>query len=137
MVYPVPNEVCVKIPLTYELLYLPVSSIRQYLPEMFGQPAIGFFRRVCRPACLAPVEQLRRSQQRPPSAVFPAVLIRRIDEIFCHDIAPHLQARDVAVELAAHPWTVETTGSPQLACYQTVMLLQLHEYGLFYRAFLG
>ena len=70
----------------------------------------GFFWGARTLACLTTVKLLRGGEQRPAPAVFFAMLVGRIDKVFGHDIAAHLQAGDKAVELAAHLRTSKATG---------------------------
>ena len=71
----------------------------------------GFFWSTKTLACLTTVKLLRGGEQRPAPAVFFAMLVGRIDKVFGHDIAAHLQTGDEAVELAAHIGTCEAAGS--------------------------
>ena len=70
----------------------------------------GFFGGAKTQACLTTVKLLRGGEQRPTPAVFLTMLVGRIDKVFGHDIAAHLQTGDEAVELAAHLRACKATG---------------------------
>ena len=66
---------------------------------------------------------LGSSEQRPAPAIFLAMTVAGIDEIFGDDAALHLQAGDVGVEAAAHLPSHEPAQGTQFASDKAAMLL--------------
>ena len=91
------------------------GNVRQNLFEMVEHPLARFLWCAVGVASLASEERFGRSEQRPSPAIFPSVTVVWIDEIFRHDIAAHLQSRQVGVEAAPHLRPCEATGRPQVA----------------------
>ena len=101
--------------LSDEALNLFLRSIGQDFLELIDNSLERFLWRTFTLTGLFPIQLLRSVQQRPAPAVFPVVLVARIDEVLRHDVRRHFQTGDVAVELRAHPFAVEAASRPQLA----------------------
>ena len=65
-------------------------------------------------ACGGREEVLGSSEERPAPTVAVAVTVCRVDEIFGHHAAGHLQACNVAVEAGAHLCSVEAASRAEL-----------------------
>ena len=107
----------------------------EQLTKMSCQQFVGLFRLTLASAGLAAIECLGRGEQRPSPTVFLSVLVGGIDKVLRHNAALHLQSCDIAVELTAHSWTVETACRPQLTGNETAMFLERKQDGFLYRPF--
>ena len=100
--------------LTNKSEYLHFCCFRQYLLELSDKPLERVFRRVAACAGFFAIKRFGCVEQGPAPAVFLAVLVLRIHEVFGDDVGCHLQLGDVAVELRPHTFPVEAASCPQL-----------------------
>ena len=109
---------------TYQFLQLFRRGVGQQRTEVLLQKLPALFGAAVALAGGVAVEAFGGGQQRPAPAVAVAVAVLGIDKILSDNAASHLQARDVAIEAAAHLGTSEATGGAQLARNHTAIGLQ-------------
>ena len=100
--------------LPYQLYKLLFRGLRKKLPQVGQQAPEALFGRVGALACGGREEVLGSVEQRPTPTVAVAVPVCRVDEVFGHHAAGHLQACDIAVEAGAHLCSVEAAGRAEL-----------------------
>ena len=74
------------------------------------------------------VELFGGGEQGPSPSVFMSVFVDGINEVFSHDIAPHLHPSDDGIETATHLWTRKATEGAELTRDETAVLVQCGKY---------
>ena len=116
--------------LSDEVLKLLVGGMGQESLEVGQNAVVGLLWRTGAVGAVWAKESFWRGEQRPPPAVFVTVLVGGIDEVLSNDEAGHLQAGNIAVELAAHFGAIETAGGTELAGNEAAMLTKNGEDGV-------
>ena len=91
-------------------------------------PLEGLFGGVGALAGSSAVELFGGGEQGPSPSVFMSVFVDGINEVFSHDIAPHLHPSDDGIETATHLWTRKATEGAKLTSDETAMLVQCGKY---------
>ena len=104
---------------------------------MVKQSLIRLLRRPLAAVVISSEQLFRCGQQGPSPAVFLAMLVERIDKILRHDVAAHLQACDIAVELTAHLGPRESAGGTQFTGDEAALLLERQQDGFLDAPLLG
>ena len=77
------------------------------------------------------VELFGGGEQGPSPSVFMSVFVDGINEVFSHDVAPHLHPSNDGIELAAHLGSRESAEGTELTRDEAAVLLQGEENGFF------